>query len=92
MERETKEQNDRSASDSLEQMFTAFGQAIGEIFKDPELKAKAKELGDAATVSMETLGRRFKDEEVREKFRQAGDAAEEFGRSVSDYFRSKPEE
>ena len=92
MDSEPKEQTERSTSDSLEQMFTAFGQAIGEIFKDPELKAKAKELGDAATVSMEALGRRFQDEEVRERFKQAGDAAEEFGRSVSDYFRSKPEE
>jgi hypothetical protein len=92
MEEEKKEQADRSAHDNLVQMFTAFGQAFGEIFNDPELKAKAKELGDAAGVSMETLGRRFKDEEVREKFRQAGDAAEDFGRSVSDYFKSKPEE
>ena len=92
MEEEKKEQTDRSATDSLEQMFTAFGQAIGEIFNDPDLKAKAKELGNAASVSMETLGRRFKDEEVRERFRQAGDAAEDFGRSVSDYFKSKPEE
>lgn len=92
MDEEKKEQADRSATDSLEQMFTAFGQAIGEIFNDPDLKAKAKELGDAASVSMDSLGRRFKDEEVREKFRQAGDAAEDFGRSVSDYFKSKPEE
>ena len=89
---EKKDQADRSASDSLEQMFTAFGQAIGEIFNDPELKAKAKELGDAASVSIDALGSRFKDEEVRDKFRQAGDAAESFGRSVSDYFKSKPEE
>jgi len=92
VEDENKQQADRSAGDNLEQMFTAFGQAIGEIFNDPELKAKAKELGDAATVSMDALERRFKDEEVREKFRQAGDAAEAFGRSVSDYFKSKPEE
>ena len=92
MEEEQKEQADRSAADSLGQMFTAFGQAISEIFNDPELKAKAKELGDAASVSMETLGRRLKDEEVRDRFRQAGDAAEDFGRSVSDYFKSKPEE
>jgi len=89
---EKKDQADRSASDSLEQMFTAFGQAIGEIFNDPELKAKAKELGDAASVSIDALGSRFKDEEVRDKFRQAGDAAESFGRSVSDYFKSKPKE
>ena len=92
MEEEKKGQADRSATESLEQMFTAFGQAIGEIFNDPELKAKAKELGGAATVSMEALGQRFKDEEVREKFRRAGDAAEAFGRSVSDYFKSQPEE
>ena len=92
MEEEQKEQADRSAADSLGQMFTAFGQAISEIFNDPELKAKAKELGDAASVSMETLGHRLKDEEVRDRFRQAGDAAEDFGRSVSDYFKSKPEE
>ena len=92
MEEEQKEQADRSAADNLGQMFTAFGQAISEIFNDPELKAKAKELGDAASVSMETLGRRLKDEEVRDRFRQAGDAAEDFGRSVSDYFKSKPEE
>ena len=78
----------RSAGESLGEMFTAFGQAISEIFNDPELKAKAKEFGDAAAQSATTLGRRFEDEDVKDKFRQAGTAAEDFGKTVSEHFKS----
>jgi len=92
MDDEGTRQQEPRASDSLGQMFAAFGQAIGEIFNDPEVKAKAKELGDAATASVDTLGQRLKDEDVREKLRQAGEAAEQFGHSVAEYFRSKPED
>jgi len=74
--------------ESLGQMLAAFGQAIGEIFNDPELKTRAREFGDAAATSAQTMGRRFKDEEVRDRFRQAGEAAEQFGRSMADYFKS----
>ncbi|MBN1855678.1 MAG: hypothetical protein JW846_01840 [Dehalococcoidia bacterium] len=81
-------ENNRSAGESLGQMFTAFGQAISEIFSDPELKAKAREFGDAAAQSAATLGHRFEDEDVKEKFRQAGTAAEDFGKTVSEYFKS----
>ncbi len=73
-------------------MFTAFGQAISEVFNDPELKAKAREFGDAAAESAQALGRRFKDEEVRDRFRQAGEAAEQFGHSVAAYFQKESSE
>lgn len=89
MEDEKAQESGRSAGESLGQMFTAFGQAISEIFNDPELKAKAKEFADAATESAATLGHRFEDEEVKEKFRQAGAAAEDFGKAVSDRFKSE---
>ena len=89
MEDERPQESERSAGESLGQMFTAFGQAISEIFNDPELKAKAKEFGDAAAESATTLGRRFEDDDVKEKFRQAGAAAEDFGRAVSDRFKSE---
>lgn len=79
----------RGPGESLGQMVTAFGQAISEIFNDPELKTRAREFGDAAAESAQTLGRRFKDEEVREKFREAGEAAEQFGHSLADYFRKQ---
>jgi hypothetical protein len=70
-------------------MFASLGQAFAEAFNDPELQAKAKELGEAATASATRLGQRFKDEDVKVKFRQAGLAAEEFGRAVSEYFKSE---
>ncbi len=89
------EQNGRrcepNPGDSLRQMFVAFGDAFSEVFNDPELKAKAKEFGEAATDSALQLGRRFKDDDVKQRFRQAGDAAETFGRSVAEYFKSDKE-
>ena len=89
MEDEKPQESERSAGESLGQMLTAFGQAIGEIFNDPELKEKAKEFADAATESAARLGRRFEDDDVKEKFRQAGAAAEDFGRTLSDRFKSE---
>ena len=71
-------------------MFTAFGQAFAEVLDEhAELQAKAKELGDAARAASATrLGKRFKDDDVKVKFRLAGEAAEEFGKAVSEYFKS----
>jgi ribosomal-protein-alanine N-acetyltransferase len=68
----------KTAADNFAEMFRAFGQAIGEVFDDPDLKKKAKEFADSATDSAKTLADRFKDEDVRAKFRDVGRAAEEF--------------
>ena len=68
-------------------MFKAFGQAVGEVFNDPELKEKVKEFTESASSSAKTLANRLKDEEVKEKFRDVGKAAEEFGKSLSDCFK-----
>ena len=77
----------KQAADNFAEMFRTFGQAIGEIFNDPELKKKAKEFTESASGSAKTLGSRFKDEEVRDKFRDVGKAAQVFGRSVADSFK-----
>ena len=60
-------------------MFKAFGEAISEIFNDPDLKEKEKEFGKSAAKSAEVLGNRFKDEDVKAKFRDVGKAAQDFG-------------
>ena len=86
---EEKERDKRSPTDQLGEMIRAFGEAISEIFNDPELKGKAKDFGDSAVESARTFAERFKDEDVRHKFKQFGKAAEDFGRSVQDYFTEK---
>ncbi len=72
-------------------MFKAFGEAISEIFNDPELKEKAKEFTESASSSAKTLANRFKDDDVRNKFRDVGKAAEEFGQSIADCFKKDKE-
>jgi vacuolar-type H+-ATPase subunit I/STV1 len=48
MSQEEKSDKKQSA-DKFAEMFRAFGQAVGEVFDDPELKRKAKEFADSAT-------------------------------------------
>ena len=83
------EENSRwkSASESFSDMFEAFGNAISQIFDDPELKGKAREFGRSAVESAEAFGSRFKDEEVRDKFKEVAKAAQDFGRSMAECFR-----
>lgn len=81
-----------AAGEDFSEMMMAFGQAIGEIFNDPELKTHTREFGDTAARSIQTLGQRLRDDEVQEKFRQAGTAAEQFGHSVAASFRSRPKD
>jgi len=89
MEEDQKKQTcEPKPGENLKQMFIAFGDAFSEVFNDPELKAKAKEFGEAATASAQQLGRRFKDDDVKERFHKAGEAAETFGKSVAEYFKS----
>ena len=78
-------------TDTFAEMFRTFGQAISEIFNDPELKAKTKEFTESAAGSAKTLANRFKDEDVRDKLRDVGKAAEEFGKSMSDCFKKNKE-
>ncbi len=91
MDEKSKRTCDPRPGESLRQMFVAFGDAFSEVFNDPELKAKAKEFGEAAADSATQLGRRFKDDDVKDRFRRAGEAAETFGKSVADYFKADKE-
>lgn len=75
----TQESDPKKLSESFNQIFTSFGEALSKIFNDPELKARAKEFGSSAAASASTFASRFKDKEVREKFAQAAFAAKEFG-------------
>jgi predicted enzyme related to lactoylglutathione lyase len=87
-----KDAGKKPTADNFVEMFRTFGEAIGQVFDDPELKRKSKEFADSAADSAKTLANRFKDEDVRAKFRDVGKAAEEFGKSVTDYFKKEKQE
>ena len=50
----------KTSAESFADMFRAFGQAVSEIFNDPELKEKAKEFAESAAEAAKTFGSRFK--------------------------------
>lgn len=75
--------------DSFGEIFTQFGDAVGKIFDDPQLKKEAQKFSRHAVASAKRFGTRFKDEEVKEKFRQVGHAASKFGKNVSSYVKEK---
>ena len=82
-----KDSNKNGAVENFAEMIKEFGNAVSEVFKDPELKKKAKEFGESAVESARTFGDRFKDEDVKNKFKDVGKAAHKFGESVAEYFK-----
>ena len=81
----------RSPSENFADMVKEFGSAMAEIFNDPKLKEKAKELGESAAASARAFAGRFKDEDVKNKFKNLGKTAKNFGDSVSEYFKDDSE-
>jgi uncharacterized protein len=84
---EDKNSGKKQTADSFAEIFSVFGQAVSEVFDDPQLKNKAKEFADTAADSAKILANKFKEEEVKAKFRDVGRAAEEFGKNLADYFK-----
>ena len=68
--------------ESFRQMMEEFGNAVGEVFRDPDLKQKAKEFGNSAKDSAKAFADRFKDEDVKNQFKEVGKAAKKFGKSM----------
>jgi hypothetical protein len=86
------EENQEYKKETIESfagLFATFGQAVGDIFNDPELKKKAKEFAESASASANSLVDRLKEDDVKEKFRDVGKAAEDFGKNVADCFKKE---
>ncbi len=81
----TDEDNKRQIKDDFERIFTSFGQALSEIFNDPQLKDRARQFGSSAAESASIFASRFKDEEVQAKFKQMAEAAKDFGNGMARY-------
>ncbi|MDD5191321.1 MAG: hypothetical protein PHE50_09825 [Dehalococcoidales bacterium] len=77
----------KQAAAKFEELMKKFGDTLGEILEDPELRKQAKQFGmavvDAAAKVAET---KMKDVEVKNKFRDVGKAAQSFGKSLETHF------
>ena len=78
---------EKSAAENLGEMVREFGNALGEIFKNPKVREKAQEFARSTGETVQTFTDEFKEEEVKQKLKQAGEAAKKFGASKEEYSR-----
>jgi len=89
---EGKDNTKKSPGESFGEMVREFGNALGEIFKDPKVKEKAQEFARSTGEAVQTFTDEFKEEEVKQKLKQAGKAAKEFGEKAAKKFGASKEE
>ena len=86
--RETKE-----TAEKIGEMLRAFGDTVGEILDNPEVKEKAKEFAASVVdAAVKVAQSKVKDEEVRARFRNVGEAAKTLGDTLQKRFKEKKEE
>jgi len=77
-------------AENLGQVVRSFGEAISEIFEDPEVRKKAKDFSqsvvDAAARVVES---KIRHEEAKKKFREAGRAAQSLGKTLVEHFAAE---
>jgi ribosomal-protein-alanine N-acetyltransferase len=79
-----------TAAEKFGKMMRRFGDTLGDIMEDPELRKKAREFAQSAVdAAAKVANSKIKDEEAKARFRSVGKAAQDFGKSVEENF--KPE-
>ncbi len=81
------EQDIKKVSETVGKMFRTFADNVGEIFDDPEVKAKAKALAESVVDAAAKVGQsKVSSEEMRAKYRNVGKAAQTLGTSLEKHF------
>ncbi len=86
----TKSKNSREeAAEKFGQVVKSFGDAVAEIFNDPELRKKAKEFSQSVVeAAAKVVDSRIEDAAVKAKFRDVGKAAQSLGKTITDSFKT----
>jgi ribosomal-protein-alanine N-acetyltransferase len=83
------DQETKKLSETIGKMFRKFGDSVGEIMDDPEVRAKAKAFAESVVDAAAKVGQnKVKNEEVRAKYRDVGKAAQTLGNSLEKHFNS----
>ena len=83
----------KETAESIGEMVSAFGVAVGEILDNPDVKKKAKEFATSVVdAAVKVTQSKVEDEEVRARLRNVGEAAKTLGDSLEKRFKNKKEE
>jgi len=74
-------------AEDLGKMIRSFGNTIAEIFEDPEIREKAKELSQSVIDSAaRVVESKLRSNQSKAKFRDAGRAAQSLGKTLVERF------
>jgi [ribosomal protein S5]-alanine N-acetyltransferase len=83
----------KETAETVSEMLSAFGVAVGEILDNPEVKKKAKDFAASVVdATVKFTQSKVEDEAVRARLRNVGEAAKTLGDSLEKRFKSKKEE
>ena len=77
----------KKAAEKVGELLKKFGNTVGEILDDPEVKKKAKEFAESvADSAAKAAQRRIDDKEIRTRVRNVGKAAQTLGKDLENNF------
>ncbi len=84
-----KKDDKQVAAERFGKLIKTFGETVGEVFDDPELREKAKEFAKTAVdAAAKFADSKIKDADVKARFRTVGKAAQTLGKSLEDHFKA----
>lgn len=73
--------------EKLGELLKTFGNTVGEVLDDPELKKKAKEFAESVVNSAAKVAQsKIDDKEVRNRLKNVGKAAQTLGKELENHF------
>jgi len=84
---EAKKVDAKKDAEDLGKMIRSFGNTIAEIFEDPEIREKAKDLSQSIIDSAaRVVESKIRNQQSKAKFRDAGRAAQSLGKTLVEHF------
>jgi [ribosomal protein S5]-alanine N-acetyltransferase len=77
----------KKTAETLGKMLRDFGDSVGEIFDDPEVKENAKKFAESVTdAAVKVIETKVKDDELKTRIKNVGKAAQTLGNSLEKHF------
>lgn len=83
----TQKPEGKRAAEKIGELLKTFGNTVGEILDDPEVKKKAKEFAESVVDSAAKVTQsKIEDKEIRARFKNVGKAAQTLGKDLENHF------
>lgn len=81
--------NRKEAAEKFGEVMKSFGETVGEILNDPELRKKAREFSQSVIeATAKVIDSHIEDAALKDKFREVGKAAQNLGKTIDENIKA----